>query len=350
MSRFLDAVRRAERMRASPRSAISSKFTGTRQSRAYQVVSVVSNKGGVGKTTIATNLALYVRAMREDLPILVLSLDDQTGVDQMFRPDETRPTETLGGGLRSANLRSAIRLGRHAVHYVPSASDVGELKREIVGLLALDEALSRAEWNGLVIIDTKSDLEILTRNAIAASDLVLVVVKDQASLLEARKVYALLEAWGRPRGDAQIVLSMIDLRVKYGADSADRDILQLLLTRIREGGYPVLPSFLSYSPKIESLVTNPDGSALSVIHDAVGSVVHQQMGHLADDVLKRLKMPRALETVVSDAPASGSPIKSLLLHGNHGGRPPASRGEPGGVVSAPADDLRPAADAQGADH
>ncbi len=325
MSRFIDSGRQAERTRSDPRRAIPSSLAGARCPRSYQLLSVVSNKGGVGKTTIATNLAIYIRAVREDLPILVLSLDDQTGVDRMFHLDEARPTETLMSGLRSTNLRAAIRLGQYAVHYVPSAPDVGQLKREIVGLSALDTALRRSEWNGLVIVDTKSDLEILTRNAIAASDLVLVVVKDQASLLEAEKVYAMLEAWGRPRSDAQIVLSMIDLHIKYEAHNEDRDILSLLLTRIRERGYPVLPSFLSYSPKVESLHTNPDGSALSLLHHAEGSLVHRQMRHLAEDVLKRMEASPSLDTIVSDAPepTSGSRAKTFLLHGSREGRQPA---------------------------
>ena len=46
--------------------------------RPFRVLTVTSNKGGVGKTTLATNLAVYFRALREDLPILLLGFDDQS--------------------------------------------------------------------------------------------------------------------------------------------------------------------------------------------------------------------------------------------------------------------------------
>ena len=52
---------------------------------AAQVLAVVSNKGGVGKTTVATNLAIYLRALHEDLPVALVTLDDQSIVERMFR-------------------------------------------------------------------------------------------------------------------------------------------------------------------------------------------------------------------------------------------------------------------------
>ena len=64
MSRIYEALRQVESVarvrRLDPGSA----------SRPFRVLTVANNKGGVGKSTLATNLAVYFRALREDLPVL----------------------------------------------------------------------------------------------------------------------------------------------------------------------------------------------------------------------------------------------------------------------------------------
>jgi len=285
LSRIFDALRKAERVRA------SRQFEGPKQpcaeSRPFQVLTVTSNKGGVGKTTVAANLAVYLRALREDLPILLLGLDEQPLIDRMFAIGPRVPAPTVAGALREGSFVSAVRLGQYGVHYVPSSPRISELKLEIADVLHLHKALLRTCWHGLVIIDTKSDLEILTRNAIAASDLSIVVVKDQASLHEAGKVFELLERWGNRSDRGRVLLSLMDLRVKYG-DEERCDIHALLLSEVRKRAYPHFPTFISRSPKVESLYTNPSGRAHSILHGAPGSIVHRQMRQLANDVLEML--------------------------------------------------------------
>jgi cellulose biosynthesis protein BcsQ len=265
----------------------------------FRIITVTSNKGGVGKSTIATNLAVYARALREDLPVVIMSFDDQFLPERMFRLGANPPGPTVVDVMRNGDFGSGIRLGQYGVGYVPSSLDVGEYKRELTSPFELRRILERSGWEGLVIIDTKSDLEILTQNAIAASDLAVIVVADSVSLAEAEKVYALLDAWGRPREHSRIVLSLVDLRVKF-REGEHRDVLALLISEIRRRGYPLFESFISRSPKIESLYTNPEGRARSVLHAARASLVHRQLKHLAYDLLETLDQLPALPDLPSE--------------------------------------------------
>ncbi len=253
--------------------------------RPFQVLTVAANKGGVGKTTIATNLAVFLRALREDLPILVLEFDDQTMPDRMFAIDRSAPGLDIAAALRAGTFADAARLGQYGVHYVPSSARISDLKGEIEDPAYLQSVLLRTGWKGLVIIDTKSDLEILTQNAIAASDLSIVVVHDLASLQQAQKVFQLLDDWKLPRESARVLLSLVDRRIKY---AQGEDVLGLLISRIREQGFPLFEDFLSRSHSIEALYTNPEGRAHSILHGAKNSLVHRQMRHLAQDVLQAL--------------------------------------------------------------
>ncbi len=283
MSRFLKSVRAAEHILSTPQ------LDWHRESRPFKVISVTSNKGGVGKTTLACNLAVYIRAMRENLPILVLTLDDQLVLDRMFSIDDQQPAQTLVDAIQTGDLSTAIKLGQFGIRYVPASRDTATLKSTTSDLFRLQRVLETTGWCGLVIIDTKSDFEILTQNAIMASDLVMVAVKDYASLIEAQRVYDLLDTMDRPREIARIVLSLMDLRVKFKTGPAD--ILELLVSEIRKRGYPMFDTFLSRSAKIEALQTNPEACVHSIMHGAQNSITHRQMTLLSDELLGVLDLP-----------------------------------------------------------
>ena len=319
MSRFFDAVRKADESRLRPRAILRPRAAGDGCAKTppFRVLAVVGNKGGVGKTTVATNLAVYLRAMREDLPVLLLGLDDQAAIDRMFAIEPAPSRPTILDALRAGSLSPAIRLGHYGVHYLPTSPRIGELKREITDPGRLHAALLRTEWRGLVLIDTKSDLEILTQNALVASDLALVLARDLGSLSEAQKVFDLLAAWGRPPESARVLLSLVDLRVRY-PEGETRDVLALLLAEIRRMGLPLLETFLSSSPKVESLTTNPARAAKTVLHGAPGSIVHRQLQHLAEEVLKLLPPPAvereaAAPGSAASEPESAAPPASPLL-------------------------------------
>lgn len=290
MSKTLDALRWAEAGGRSERRETD--LPGWRGDRAFRVVSVSSNKGGVGKTTVAANLAVYLRALREDDPVLMVGFDDQTSLDRMFALDLDAPSagEDLEAGLRSGSLSRVARFGQYGVEYVPSSRDVPKLRTLVDGPAALQRVLLASKRTGTVVLDTKSDFEVLTRASILSSDLAIVVVKDQASLIEAKRVFDLLEAHGRPRSAARVLLSLVDLRVKYREGDAE-DVLGHLLSEIRRLEYPVFETFISRSPKVESLHTNPEGRAHAILNGAEQTVVHRQMRQLTREVDAALDPP-----------------------------------------------------------
>lgn len=319
MSRTYDALKQLDAAR------YLSETNRERIPGSARVVTVTNNKGGVGKTTIATNLAVYLRGLRNDQPVLVLGLDEQPMPDRMFELEPDPFAEATTTALRTGRLAQAIRPGRYDIDYVPTSPDVYELKREIADPFHLKRLIAETNRRGFVVIDTKSDFEILTQNAIAASDLAIVVVKDEASLIEAQKVFDLLDEWNLPRERARILLSLVDLRIKYRNEN-QRDILAYLVGEMKRRGYPLFESFISRSPKIESLYTNPEGRAPAIALGANGSLVHRQMRKLADEVLDALG---------SDAPSADTSAEVGEIAANGAGSPAPAEVVPEDVPVAP---------------
>jgi cellulose biosynthesis protein BcsQ len=255
----------------------------------------------VGKTTVASNLAIYFRALREDLPVLLVGLDDQCTLDRMFALREPRPGDgNLKHGFSERSFDRVAQLGQYGVHFVPSPPDLIGLKARAEDVGTLRRIVERTVWDGVVIFDTKSDLEALTQNALVAADRVLIPVADWASLEEAAKLFAFLERVRPGARKARVLLTLADLRTRV--DGPGHDLRTRLEAEVRARGWPLHRTMLSRSPRVEAL-NSATGRPLSILHHASGTPIHRQFKELAEEVLADLGLGEQAGYVPSPAPA-----------------------------------------------
>jgi cellulose biosynthesis protein BcsQ len=246
----------------------------------------------VGKTTVATNLAIYLRALYEDLPVLVVALDDQSAIERMFRLQPTAQGEgNLKHGWAERSLDRVIQLGQYGIHFVPPPPDTGPLKTRAEDPRTLQRVLQQTSFDGVVILDTKSDLEALTRNALHAADLIILPVSDWGSLEEAAKVLRLLERANLLRVKRRILLTLVDRRTRVDAEGSH--LHDRLTAAIDARGWPRFESYLSRSPRVEALLSASEAPG-SILHHARGTQAHQQLRGLAEEVAKDLDLGPAL--------------------------------------------------------
>ena len=193
-----------------------------------QTIAVVNQKGGVGKTTTAVNLAAALK--ERGLRVLVCDFDPQANATSGFGIDKRRVKHTSYQMIIEEATAAQALLHTQFADVIPSSADLAGAAVELIDMERRERQLCKAleplrKDYDVIFIDCPPSLEMLTLNGLVAADGILIPVQCEYYALEGlsdlmatlrsvkRKLNPTLDIFG-------VILTMFDGRTNFSTQVA----------------------------------------------------------------------------------------------------------------------------------
>lgn len=225
-----------------------------RQQTAARVITVTSGKGGVGKTSIAVNLALQIQRLGKRVVIL----DADFGLANIEVMLGIRPQYNLADLMfRGKALPEIITRGPEDIGFISGGSGIQELARMTKEqVMYLTQKLVELDaMADVILVDTGAGiadnvLEFVT----ASSEVVLVATPEPTSITDA---YALLKALNRRAGFSREHTSIKMISNRVGSEAEGKNLYEKMSI--------VVDKFLNIQPEFLGIIPQDDAISKAVM-------------------------------------------------------------------------------------